>query len=170
VEELCSVTHAAHRSLWRYLLGIDLTTELRTRGRPVDEPLRYLLEDQRQLQTTSSEDRTWIRLVDVPRALALRRYEDAGELVIEVEDAFCPWNDGRFLLAVDGDGSASTERVDSAPDLVVPAAALGAVYLGGVPFGGMTDGGRIVERVAGAARRANRMFSGPRPPFCTTTF
>lgn len=170
VEELCSVSYVAYRSLWRYLLGIDLTTELRTRGRPVDEPLRYLLEDQRQLRTASSEDRTWIRLVDVPRALALRRYEDAGELVIEVEDSFCPWNDGRFRLAVDGDGVATTERVDSAPDLVVPAAALGAVYLGGVPFSGLTEAGRAVERVGGAARRADRMFSGLRPPFCMTTF
>ena len=57
------------------------------------------------------------------RALASRRYEEAGELVIEVEDSFCPWNDGRFRLTVDGDGMPTTERVDAAPDLVVPAAA-----------------------------------------------
>ncbi len=68
LEELCSLGQGSYTSLWRYLLGIDLTEELRTRGRPVDEPLRYLLEDQRHLRTTSWGDRTWVRLVDVPRA------------------------------------------------------------------------------------------------------
>jgi predicted acetyltransferase len=170
VEELCSLSDLAYRSLWRYLLDIDLTSELRTRGRPVDEPLRYLLEDQRKLRTASLGDRTWVRLVDVAGALALRRYEEAGELVIEVEDSFCPWNGGRFKLAVDGEGMPTTERVDAAPDLVVPAAALGALYLGGVPFRAMAGVGRILERSEGAARRADRMFHSPRPPFCTTNF
>jgi len=170
LEELCSVSDAAYASLWRYLLGIDLTEELRTRGRPVDEPIRYLLEDQRQLHTASWGDRTWIRLVDVARALALRRYEEEGELVIEVEDAFCPWNEGRFRLGVDGDGVAVTERVDAAADIALPAAALGALYLGGLAFSAMAAVGRIAERVDGSVRLADRMFVGPSPPFCTTNF
>ena len=63
------------------------------------------------------------------RALALRRYEEEGALVIEVEDPFCPWNEGRFALSVDGDGVASVEpgadagrprRHRRGPELVVP--------------------------------------------------
>ena len=38
LEELCSLSDAAYVALWRYLLGVDLTDELRTYGRPVDEP------------------------------------------------------------------------------------------------------------------------------------
>ena len=170
LEELCSVSEAAYAALWTYLLGIDLTEELRTRGRPIDEPLRYMLEDQRQLRTASWGDRTWVRLVDIAEALSLRRYEEEGELVLEVDDPFCPWNGGRFRLSVDRAGSAVVERVDAAPDLVLPAAVLGALYLGGAPFAGMAEVGRVEERVDGSARRADRMFRSPRPPFCMSNF
>ena len=170
LEELCSLSNESYTSLWRYLLGVDLTEELRTRGRPVDEPVRYLLEDQRHLRTTSWGDRTWVRLVDVPCALARRRYEAEGALVIEVDDPFCPWNDGRFRLTTDGEGVATAERVDVAPDLALPVEALGATYLGGVPFVAMAEVGRITEHTEGAARRADRMFCTRRPPFCTTIF
>jgi predicted acetyltransferase len=170
LEEMCSLGDESYTSLWRYLLGIDLTEELRTRSRPVDEPLRYLLEDQRHLRMASWGDRTWVRLVDVAQALARRRYEEEATLVIEVEDPFCPWNDGRFRLSVDRGGVGTVERVNAAPDLALPVEALGAVYLGGVPFAGMAEVGRIAECTEGAARRADRMFSVRRPPFCTTNF
>ncbi|MGO9299127.1 MAG: GNAT family N-acetyltransferase [Acidimicrobiales bacterium] len=170
VEELCSLSDESYMALWRYLLGIDLAEELRTRSRPVDEPLRYLLEDQRHLRTASLGDRTWVRLVDVPCALGQRRYEEEEAIVIEVEDAFCPWNDGRFRLSVDGDGAGTVERVDAAPDLALPVEALGALYLGGVPFVAMAEVGRIAEHTEGAARLADRMFAARRPPFCTTSF
>ena len=170
VEELCTLSDLAYTSLWRYLLGIDLTEELRTSGRPVDEPVRYLFEDQRQLRTASWGDRSWVRLVNVPRALALRRYEEEGVLVIEVHDPFCPWNEGRFAISVDGDGVAIVERVEAAADLALEVEVLGSLYLGGVPFTAMAEVGRVVERTEGAVRRAERMFSARRPPFCTTHF
>ncbi|MGD0874131.1 MAG: GNAT family N-acetyltransferase [Acidimicrobiales bacterium] len=170
LEEMCSLSDESYISLWRYLLGLDLTEELRTRNRPVDEPLRYLLEDQRHLRTTSWGDRTWVRLVDVGQALALRRYEEHGSLVIEVLDRFCPWNEGRFRLSVDLDGVGTVEQVEVAPDIALPVEALGAVYLGGVPFAGMATAGRIAECKQGATRRADKMFGLRRPPFCTTNF
>jgi predicted acetyltransferase len=170
LEELCSLSDESYTSLWRYLLGIDLTEELRTASRPVDEPLRYLLEDQRRLRTASWGDRTWVRLVDVEGALTRRRYEEEGPLVIEVADPFCPWNEGRFRLSVDGDGIGTVERVDTAPDLILPIEALGALYLGGVPFVGMAEVGRIAQCTQDSARRGDRMFGVRRAPLCTTHF
>ena len=110
VEELCTLSDESYTSLWRYLLGIDLTEQLRTASRPVDEPLRYMLEDQRRLRTLSWGDRTWVRLVDVEAALGRRRYEEGDALVMEVGDAFCPWNEGRFRLSVDRRGIATVEQ------------------------------------------------------------
>jgi predicted acetyltransferase len=170
LEELCTLSDMAYTSLWRYLLGIDLTEELRADGQPVDEPARYLLEDQRQLRTTGLRERSWARLVDVPRALSLRRYDEQGRLVIEVEDAFCSWNEGRFALSVDGDGIATVERVGTAADLVLEVDALGSIYLGGVPVTGMARVGRVKELSEGSARLAERMFRSERPPFCTSHF
>lgn len=170
LEELCTLSDMAYTSLWRYLLGIDLTEELRADGQPVDEPARYLLEDQRQLRTAGLRERSWARLVDVPRALSLRRYDEQGRLVIEVEDAFCSWNEGRFALSVDGDGIATVERVGTAADLVLEVDALGSIYLGGVPVTGMARVGRVKELSEGSARLAERMFRSERPPFCTSHF
>jgi len=170
LEELCALSDVAYRSLWRYMLGVDLTDELRTSGRPVDEPVRYLFEDQRQFRTASFRDRSWARLVDVPRALALRRYDEEGQVVIEVEDAFCPWNEGRFAVSVDGDGIAVVERVDASADLVLRADTLGSVYLGGVSLTAMAEAGQAKELTGGAVRLAERMFRSERPPFCTSHF
>ncbi len=170
LEELCTLSDVAYTSLWRYLLGIDLTEELRTGGRPVDERVRYLFEDQRQFRTAQWGYRTWVRLVDVEQALALRRYEDDGALVVEVEDPFCPWNDGRFAISVDGDGVASVERVGTPADLVVTVEVLSSLYLGGVPVAALVEVGRLAEARQGATRRAERMFTARRPPFCTSHF
>jgi predicted acetyltransferase len=87
-----------------------------------------------------------------------------------VEDLFCPWNDGRFALHVDGDGVAVVERVGIAADLVLPVDVLASLYLGAVAFTAMAEVGRVVEQTEGAARRADRMFMSLRPPFCTTHF
>jgi predicted acetyltransferase len=170
LDDFCSLTDAAYMSLWRYLLGIDLVAELRTGPRPIDEPVRFALEDLRQLQTAALGDRTWVRLVDVPVALAMRGYADSGELILEVTDPFCPWNEGRFRLTVDGGGDAEVERVNSTPDLILPVDALGATYLGGVRFRALAQIGRIVERTQGSLERADRLFNEQRPPFCTTAF
>jgi hypothetical protein len=72
---------------------------------------------------------------------------------------------------VDGDGIASVERADDALcDIALAVEVLGAAYLGGVPFAAMAEVGRVEERSEGMARRADRMFIGSRPPFCTTNF
>ncbi len=72
VHELCHLTTAAYVGLWRFLLGIDLVNMIRAPGRPVDEPIRWLLTDPRQLRAVFTGDRSWLCLVDVKSALAAR--------------------------------------------------------------------------------------------------
>lgn len=172
LEDLCSLSPEAYGALWRYLIGVDLTEELRTRGRPVDEPLRYLLDDPRQLRVTGAGDRTWLRLVDVAGALAGRRYGDDGAVVLRVTDAFCPWNEDRYRLSADGAGTPQVEQLpaEGPADLSLDVATLGSVYLGGVPFAGLAVAGRVHEHTTGAVRRADRLFLGEALPFCTTNF
>jgi predicted acetyltransferase len=170
LEELCALSGAAYSALWSYLLGIDLTEELRTAGRPVDEPVRYMFEDQRQFRTARWGDRSWVRLVEVERALAFRRYEDEGALVIEVEDPFCRWNEGRFMVSADGDGVATVARTDATADVVLGADALGSLYLGAVAFSAMAEVGRLAASSDAALALADAMFGARRPPFCTTHF
>ena len=99
-------------------------------------------------------DGLWMRPVDVGAALAARSYAGDGELVLEVSDAFCPWNDGRYGL----DGSKTT----ASPDLRLTVDALGTVYLGGFTFSDLLRAGRV-EEVEGGRRRPRRCAFPHRP-------
>lgn len=169
LREMISYDARARARLWRYLLDVDLIRKVSAWGRPLDEPLRWLLADPRRMRVTATGDQTWIRLVDLPNALAARRYTGSGKVVIEVTDPFLTWNDGRYALEVD-DGVASVKRVRTSPDLRVEVRDLGAAYLGGVRFASLARAGRVEERRDGDARRADLLFESDPTPFCSTDF
>ncbi len=171
LHELCSVTDAAYVGLWQFLLGIDLAGELRASGRPVDEPIRWLLTNHRHLRTSVTRDRSWLRLVDVPASLAARGYPHAGTVVLEVVDEFCPWNAGVYRLHVAEDwATGEVEPTTSAADFTLDAASLASVFLGGVVPSALRISGRVLEHTTGALARADRMFANDRAPYCTTNY
>jgi predicted acetyltransferase len=162
------------RQLWRWLLDVDLMARLRALRQPLPPPLFHMLAEPRRLGLTVG-DGLWLRLVDLPAALAARRYAAGGSLVLEVADVTCAWNAGRWRLEVaPGDGAADAaggaERTEAPPDLRLDVADLGAVYLGGVRFTELAAAGRIEERKPGALALAGRMFASDRSPWCCTMF
>lgn len=163
VSEVIGDSPEATRAVLRYLLDVDVADRV-TAALSVDHPLQLLLTDPRALDTHLS-DGLWVRLVDVAAALAARGYGPGGAAVIEVEDAFCAWNNGRYQL-----GGGSVERTAEAPDVVVDADALGAVYLGGVTFAQLWQAGRAVERRPGGVHRADALFRTERAPWCPERF
>lgn len=156
---------AATRAIWRYLCDIDLARTITARLLPIDHPLLHLVAEPSRLGLRL-HDALWIRLVDVAAALSQRGWEAEGPpLVIAVNDAFCPWNQGSFRLA---DGKA--ERSTEAPDLTLDVDALGSAYLGGFSFTRLADAGRAVEHTQGALLRADALFRSARAPWCTEIF
>ena len=161
---LMALSPAAHAALWRYCLDVDLMDEVTARGRPADEPLRFLLADPRAMECSVS-DGLWLRLLDVEAALNVRSYADDGRVVLGVEDAFCPWNAGTYVIE-----GGRCRRTDADPGLVMTAGALGACYLGGTRFNTLAQAGMIDERRPGAAARADRLFAGSTAPWCPLRF
>jgi len=168
--ELVVLSRAAYVALYSFLCGIDLVTRTKTLARPVAEPFRHCLADPRALQTQSVEDRTWMRFIDVAKALGSRRYEGPGSLVFELHDEQCPWNEGRYCLDVAGDGTAQVSVTGRSADLECGIAGLAAGYLGATPFVSLAFSGEIAERSDGAARRADVLFAATPPAFCTAVF
>ncbi len=169
VRELFAETPGAYAALWRYCLDADLIGTIKAERRPVDEPLRWLLAEPRRLRVTRWSDDLWLRLVDVPAALAARRYAASGSVVLDVRDEFCPWNNGRYRL--DGDPTGAACRPTTAPaDLALDVADLAAVYLGGVRFGPLASAGRVGELMPGALARADALFVADPAPWCATAF
>jgi predicted acetyltransferase len=154
----------ATRAVWRYLLDIDIAASFKCLRVPVDHPLLSMLADPRRLGM-NLRDTLWIRLVDVAAALSRRGYGPGGPLVIEVNDAFCPWNTGRYRLA---DGAAT--RTEEPADVAMDVDALGALYLGAFGMTQLAQAGRVVERTSGALARGDVLFRGARAPWCPDTF
>jgi predicted acetyltransferase len=168
LEMLVAATAEAYAALWRHVLDVDLMARVTAEMRPVDEPLRFLLADSRQPKTRV-EDGVWLRLVDVPAALAGRRYAVEGRLVLRVRDSFCPWNDGQHEL-IGGPAGAECKRNDATPDLALDAADLAALYLGGNRFRTLYEAGRVEELRHGGIARADAMFATDRAPWCPSHF
>lgn len=168
IEDLLASTPDGYAALWRYLLDVDLVRRVAAEARPTFEPLRHLLVDPRAM-SMRVHDGLWLRLVDVNKALAGRRYAVAGRLVIEVRDEFCVWNAGVHQLDGAPEGAACrTGR--ASPDLILDVADLAAAYLGGTTFQELHRAGRVEEATPGALLRADRMFASDPPPWCPTHF
>ncbi|MFJ6740912.1 GNAT family N-acetyltransferase [Streptomyces sp. NPDC091279] len=159
---------AAHAAVWRFLFDIDLTSQLVARGRPLDEAWQYLVSDIRRCGVRV-RDSLHVRLVDVGAALGARAYQAPVDVVLDVEDAFCPWNSGRWRLSGDTTG-ARCERTGDAADLALSVRELGAGYLGGTTLGALGAAGLVREVRAGALERASVAFASTVKPWLPHMF
>jgi predicted acetyltransferase len=110
-------------------------------------------------------DALWVRLVDVGASLSARSLAGDGEVVLDVADAFCPWNEGRWRV-----GPTGAERTAAAADLRLDVTALGSVYLGGFTFAELARALRVEELRPGALARAEALFRVDRAPWCVEIF
>ena len=168
VRELMAATPEAYAALWRFAFDHDLMTKIQAWPRQADEPLMYMLAYPGALNLKLG-DGMWLRVVDVPGALAARRYSVDGRLAFQVRDSFCPWNEGAYEL-VGGPEGAECRATDRRADLLVEARDLGAAYLGGVRFRTLARAGRVQELTPGALERADSMFLWDPPPWCPQVF
>ena len=164
VVEAIGAAPQAVAELWRFLLDIDWVETVSASLLPPDHPLFFLLAEPRRMRYRLG-DGLWIRLVDVGAALAGRTYPAEPDLVLEVRDAFCPWNEGRWHLQ-----GASVERTEAPADLALDVSALGSAYLGGIGFAQLAQGGHVDELTAGAIVRADLAFRHGLHPWCPEIF
>jgi predicted acetyltransferase len=169
VADLVAVTADAYAALWHHLLTLDLVATVEAGDRPPIEPLPQLLTDSRRAFQTEVADFLWVRLLDLPTALAARTYSNPDRLVIDVVDKFRPGSSGRFAVEGGPEGGACA-ATDKEPDLVLTVGDLGAAYLGGTPLYPAAYIGRVDERTTGAVRRFDAMFLSTPIPWCNTWF
>ncbi|MBD3942431.1 GNAT family N-acetyltransferase [Microbacterium sp. NEAU-LLC] len=154
VHHLVAETDDAYAALWRFLLELDLVAEVQAQNLSLDEPLLWMIADQRAARITV-RDHQYVRIIDVAAALETRRYGAAGRLVLEVSDPL-GFATGTYVLDVDASGAGRVRRVDEGEsvDAVVLSlgiAELSATYLGGVSVATLAAAGRVDVRDAGGA-------------------
>lgn len=151
--------------LWRFLLGLDLIGRVHGWLRPVDEPLDLMLADPRDVTVDGVTDETWLRIVDVPAALAARSWGDARPVLLGVHDPLRPGNTGVYRI---GDGPA--ERVSGDPQIECDVAGLAAAYLGDRAPSLLVATGWWRASDPAAAARADTLFATGSTPWCGTYF
>jgi predicted acetyltransferase len=164
VREALGVTPEATAAIWRFLLDVDWMAVVEVPFAPPDHPLFLLLGLPRRARYRM-HDALWVRLVDVAAALSGRRYGEGGPLVLEVRDAVCEWNDGRWKVE-----HGVCERTEEEPDLALDVSALGSAYLGAVSFTQLHEALRVQELRDGAVARADALFGWRPLPWCLEIF
>jgi predicted acetyltransferase len=153
VMDLFAGSPAAFAGLWRFLLGVDLVDRVVAEERALDEPIELILADHRHAAVERVADEHWIRLVDVPKALAAREYGHAAPVVLEVVDPLLPGNSGAYRIGPDG-----AERTDGPAALRLDVTSLAMVYLGTWRVSALADAGRIEVRDPAAPAAADLLF------------
>ncbi len=161
VRDLQAVDPISAYALCRRVLDLDLTTLVTFPDFPVDHPLTVWAQETSGGSTPGHS--LWTRIVDLDSALTARGYAEDLDLVLEVADAICPRNAGRWRLVVDRD-RVTCERTTDAADLGIDIRELGSVYLGGTTLAALHAAGLVDEQSPGAVERASTAFRSALSP------
>ena len=174
LHEVVTADPEVEAELLRFVAEIDLTAAITSWHRPVDEAFRLRLADDRRYRVQLFHDHLFVRVLDVPAALAARRYESPGTVVLGVDDSFRPSGSGRYRLVVADDGTATCERIgdihDGDADVFLAVDALGSLYLGDVRVWQLAHAGRLRPSSPAALDAVERVFAAQRAPYCTMNF
>ena len=160
--EAIATSSVPTRELYRFVYGIDLVVRVEGRYDP-GSPLFLMVSDPRSLHLKVFEG-LWLRFVDLEAALAGRTYVGDDAVVVDVRDAFCPWNAGRWRIGK------TVERTDDEAELELDTADLASAYLGAFDFNELAAAERVRELKPGALQRATDLFRTSRPPYCPEDF
>jgi len=175
VERLDAQTADADLALWRFLLELDLTIELKAHLRRPEEPMRWLLGDFRAAHVDVWEHQ-YLRVLDVAAVYEARGYAAAGSVVFDVSDplGFASGVWSLVVEPVETTQRATVTRLDTVPDgvaaLRMSANELAAIYLGGVSVATLVAAGRITELTPGAASVADALLRVDRAPWLSVWY
>jgi predicted acetyltransferase len=162
LEELVACTPEAHVALWQVLLETDLVSIIESRCVPIDDPLPYLLDNQRALRTTDLNDGIWVNVRDASIAFGARTYRTSERIVVEADGV-------RWAIEGGPDGG-SCKAVRSKPDLVTTHPFLGSLLYGGVLPSALVAGRRMTARNDAVLAAADVFFTTSFAPHCMTHY
>ena len=165
MREALGATPQATAAIWRFLLDVDWMAVVEVLARPARPSALPAPRAARAGRSTGWATASGCASSTCRAALSGRTYGEGGPLVLEVRDAVCEWNDGRWKLE---DGTC--ERTDAEPDLALDVSALGSAYLGAVSFTQLRE--RLARGGAedGAIERADALFAWRPLPWCLEIF
>ncbi|HEY5248302.1 MAG TPA: GNAT family N-acetyltransferase [Dermatophilaceae bacterium] len=163
VRELAATDPATLLALARRLVDFDLTASITIGSASADDPLVWWAGGPRAMGVKTF-DSLWLRLIDVGASLSARGYSSACDVVLDVVDPVCRWNQRAWRLTVDSEGAATCLPTSDDADLRLPVQALGAAYLGSRSIAAQAHEALVTELTPGSIRHLSRAMTRDRPP------
>ncbi|MGF2948441.1 GNAT family N-acetyltransferase [Microbacterium alcoholitolerans] len=161
IRTMQAATDEALRALWQFTVQHDLVDRAVVDLRPVDDPLPWLVADQRAV-TTEVHDHGWLRVLDVPAALQARTYRASVDAVLRVEDVL-GFADGVWRITVDAEGRTTVTATDADPQVTLGIVELSAAYAGGEPLSRLAAAGRVHGEDTAIAALSHAFSTDPAP-------
>ena len=172
VTAFLAATADARRGLVHHLARLDLVERIEWGRAPETGWLEALFVDERRVSRHRGSDDLYLRVLNLPAAMAARGWAGDGEVVVAVEDALGAI-DGTWRLTV-RQGRGAAERLGPAADAVglgaglrLDAARFSALWLGGHSRGAgaavLAEAGVVAELRAGAAEAFDALVRPGRP-------
>ena len=161
---------AAERRLFSVITDLDLLSKVKARNIALDAPLVMLLEDVRGAHLML-QDNLWVRILDLPKALAARSFAADADVTIEVFDKQLEANNGLWRLRIAGGTAHATKEISASvmPDVSISMQDLSAAYLGGVTFNALASA-ELIGGEADAIAALSAAFAGTQMPVSALAF
>lgn len=130
VRTLFAADADAYAALWRFAIEHDLVGRVKAWLQQPVPPVQWMVDDRRAVTATLT-DHHWLRVLDVPAALAARAYAAPLDLVLRIDDPL-GLADGTWRVTIGDDGEAAVVPTDDDAAVEMTVAALGSLLLGGV--------------------------------------
>lgn len=165
VRDFVALSGNAYLGLWRHLLAHDLAKRL-VIDVARDDPFPDLCEDPSEILVTMAEG-AMIRIVDVERAIGMRRYCGDGPVAftMAIADSSARWNEGVWRVQAT-EGRMSAERTDSEPDVELTANVLATLVTGHVRPDVAAGVGLLKVRRPEVVQEMAQAFAVTYAPFC----
>lgn len=169
VRDMEAVTTEAELALWEFLASIDLVTRIKASKVNPSTPLPWTVRDPRLVKFTGNADLTWLRILDVPKALSVRGWDSAGSVTLRVIDPL-GWCSGSYRIDVSEPGApAEVTRVGDQDVATLDISSLGSLYFGTVRAEALA-GARRLRGTPDQVRDVARLFATDDTPHNLTEF
>lgn len=145
VHDMVAANPDAELALWDFLTSVDLVTTVRASHVDPATPLPWAARDPRMVRITGMSDLTWLRILDVRRALEIRGWDHAGSVAFHLTDPL-GWCQGTWRIDVAAPGAQPvvTELDDATDAPTMDVGTLGSLYFGLAGVRSLAAAGRVL--------------------------